>query len=134
MGKINKILRNSLITVVAVLVLGAVFFYLKFNMPETNAEAQLVINFENGERKQFEGPVIGDMTILEALHASSRGDDFELRYSIQKDGVVVLAKIGDAINFGNQSWHFYLNGESVNTGDINKIKIKTGDLIEVKYE
>ena len=29
---------------------------------------------------------------------------------------------------------FYLNGQSINTGEINNIKIKEGDSIEAKYE
>ncbi|MBI2669721.1 MAG: hypothetical protein HYX20_01040 [Candidatus Yanofskybacteria bacterium] len=134
MGKINKILRNSLIAGVAILVLGGVFFYFKFNLPEASAEAQMVINFENGKSRKFKGPVMADMSILEALYSSSLGGDFELRYTIQENSGVVLTKIDGTTNPGNLTWNFYLNKKSVNTADINKIKIKTGDLIEVKYE
>ena len=118
----------------AILILGAVFFYLKFNLPEVSAEARIVINFDNGESREFKGPVMADMTILEALHSSSLGGDFELRYSILEDGGVALAKIDGAINPGNLIWSFYLNKKIVNTADIDKIKIKAGDLIEVRYE
>jgi len=107
---------------------------LKFNLPEPSAEARMVINFENGESREFKGPVMADMTILEALHSSSLGGDFELRYSIREDGGVALAKIDGAINPGNRTWYFYLNKEPMNAADIDKIKIKAGDLIEVEYE
>ena len=93
-----------------------------------------MINFKNGESRKFEGPVAADMTILEALHSSSLEGGFELRYSIQKDGGVTLAKIDGAINIGNKSWYFYLNKKPISAADIDKIKIKAGDLIEAKYE
>lgn len=120
--------------IAAVLIVGAAFFYLKFNLSLSSAGAQLIINFENGQGRKFAGAVVADMTILEALHASSRGDSFELRYSLQKDGTVALARIGDAINFGERNWHFYLNKKQINTADIGKIKIEAGDFIEAKYE
>lgn len=112
----------------------AVFFYLKFNLPAASTEAEMVISFENGESRKFRGPVIADMTILEALHSSSLGGDFELRYSIMPDRTVSLAKIDGAINPGNRVWQIYLNKKQVNAVDIDKIKIRAGDLVEVKYE
>lgn len=131
---ISNFLKRYWVWMAAALVLGTAFFYLKFNLPLGGTRAQLTLNFENGESRKFEGAVAADMTILEALYSSSLGGDFELRYSMQEDGAVALAKIDGIINFGNRSWHFYLNKTSVKTSDINKIKIKTGDFIEAKYE
>ena len=130
----GRFIKNLWIWILAVLILGTVFFYLEFNLPEASREAQLVISLENGESRKFKGYVMADMSILEALHSSSLGGDFELRYSIQKEGGVALAKIDGAVNLGNKSWNFYLNGRSVNVADIDKVKIKAGDLIEVKHE
>lgn len=131
---ISQLLKKYWTGVAAVLVLVIIFLYTKVNLPQNLTNAQLAIHFENGKIRKFEGTVVNNMTMLEALYSSSAGDEFDLRYSIGKDGSVVLAKIGDAINFGDKNWHFYLNGKPVKTSDINRTKIKAGDLIEAKYE
>jgi len=129
-----KFIKNYLVVAFAVIILGASLFYLKFDLPGTSSEAQLVINFENGESRKFKGPVMSEMTILKALYSSSLASGLEVRYSIQDGGGVSLAKIDGAINYGHGTWHFYLNSEPVNAIDIDKVKIRAGDLIEVKYE
>lgn len=112
----------------------AAFFYLNVKLPVHVGEAQLIISSENGENKKFAGPVAVDMTILEALYSSSLGGGFELRYSMREDGGVALAKIDGLIEQMGKTWHFYLNKKLVNTADIDKTKIRAGDLIEAKYE
>lgn len=118
--------------VAAVLVVA--LFYFKLDMPMSGSHAQLIINFDVAKGRIFEGPVTADMTILQALYSSSIDGKFDVRYALQNDGAVALARIDGMINLSNKSWHFYLNKKLINTADINKIKIKAGDLIEAKYE
>lgn len=118
-----------------ILIVGISFFYLTFNLPGSNTanSARVTIKFDSAKVRAFEGPVEGNMTVLQALLFASRGGDFDVRYFLSKDGNVNLASIGETVN-GQKSWHFYLNGNPVKTEEIVKIKIKSGDLVEARYE
>lgn len=131
----NYPFRNYWFWVVVILVVGVSFFYITFNLPASNGgdSARLTIKFDANDTRAFEGPVIKDMTILQALNSASRGGDLDIRYSLGKDGSVNLASIGGSFN-GAKSWHFYLNGELIKTGELDKVRIKKGDLIEARYE
>ncbi len=131
---ISNFFKKSGVFVGVAAVLVAAFFYFKVNLPISGAKAQLIINFDGVKGRVFEGPITADMTILQALYSSSLDGKFDVRYVLQKDGAVALARIDGMINLSNKSWHFYLNKKLINTADINKIKIKAGDLIEAKYE
>ncbi len=127
--------KNYWFWVVAVLVVGISFFYITFDLPASNGgdSARLVIKFDANGARTFEGPVVKDMTVLQALLSASRGGGFDIRYSLDKDGGVNLASIGNSFN-GAKSWHFYLNGELINAGELDKVIIEKGDLIEARYE
>ena len=127
--------KNYWFWVVLILVVGISFFYIAFNLPVSDSgdSARLIINFDTNNGRTFEGPIIKNMTALQALLAASRGNDFDVRYSLDKDGNVNLASIGDSFN-GAKSWHFYLNGELLTAGELDKTRIKKGDLIEARYE
>ncbi len=131
----NYPFKNYWFWVVAILVIGVSFFYFTFNLPVSNGggSARLVIKFSANDAKTFEGPVVKNMTVLQALLSASRGGGFDVRYSLGKDGSVNLASIGNSFN-GAKSWHFYLNGELIKAEELDKIIIKKGDLIEVRYE
>ena len=130
----GKFIKNRWALILAVVALGAVFFYFKFDLFPVDSRAQLTLHFENGESRKFEGVVTARMTVLEALYFASLGGDFELNYSILEDGVVRLAKMSGITNLGNKTWHFYLNDKFINTADINKIRVEPNDTIEAKYE
>jgi len=126
----NNLFKNYWFWVVVILVVGILFFYLP--MPGFDKPAQLTIKFNDGNVRTFEGPVEGDMTILQALLSASRGGDFDVKYSLNGNNVN-LASIGNVVN-GPKEWHFYLNGQEVRTADIGTTQIKRGDLIEARYE
>ena len=130
----NKFLKKYGVFVGTIAILVVSLFYLKINLPVSGSQAQLTINFDGVKSRIFEGPVIDDMTVLQALYASSLDGKFDVRYALQDGGAVALARIDGMINVSNKSWHFYLNKKLINTADINKIKIKAGDFIEAKYE
>ena len=126
--------------VLVIVVVGGLFVFFKVNLPASPAggpadQSQLVLDFGNGEVRQFQGLVIPGMTVLDVLNSASLGGNFDFRYSIDDDGTLKVAKIGDIANLADRpSWHFYLNGKPINVGDLGHTTIKAGDQIEAKYE
>lgn len=87
------------------------------------------------ERRAFEGDVLSDMSMLDALLAASRGGSFEIRYALLNDQTDIMKINGlseDGLN--GKSWFFYLNGEKIRADEIHKVKIKSGDKILAKFE
>jgi len=97
--------------------------------------AALVIYYGDGRMNKFEGPVINNMTVLTALIASQNNNAFNVNYTFDNSGGVILRAINSSINnFGSSEWNFYLNGHSIKSNNINREVISSGDIIEVKYE
>lgn len=130
-----SIAKNYWFWVFMILVIGAFFFYVAFDSPTFHygGSARLTMKFGQAKIRAFEGPVDEGMTILRALISSSYGGNFNFRYSLDKDGNVNLASIDGAIN-GPKSWHFFLNNEPIDVKELSKIRIKSKDLIEARYE
>ena len=96
--------------------------------------ATLVINFET-EKRFFEGDVIKNMTILDALSAAVSVGKIKLNYAIDKSENVNILEIDGQINGINGKYFvFYLNSKKVATKDLNKKVIRSGDRIEIRYE
>ena len=123
--------KNYWFWVIVILIIGISFFYLP--VPGSDKPARLTIKFDPNDTRTFEGSVVKDMTVLQALLSASRGGGFDVRYSLGKDGSVNLASIDKSFN-GAKSWHLYLNGELIKAGELDKVIIKKGDLIEARYE
>lgn len=96
--------------------------------------ARVEIDYGN-RRRAFEGEIVFDMSVLDALLASSRGGDFEIRYAILNGRTDILKINGmteDGLN--EKSWNFYLNGQRIESSEIHQTRIKPGDKILVKFE
>lgn len=93
------------------------------------------IEIDHGmKRRAFEGDVLSDMSMLDALLAASRGGSFEVRYALLNDQTDIM-KIEGLIEDGlDGQWRFYLNQKEIQTDELHKIKIKPGDKIFVKFE
>lgn len=134
MSKDFNLYKNYWFWVAVIITVSILFFYVDFSKI-TPMDARLTVRFDDKNVKTFEGAVIQDMTILEALEAASRGDGFKINYFIDQRGDVNLASIGATSNgLNGKNWHFYLNKESIETKQIGKIKIGRGDLIEAVFE
>ena len=127
----NTIAKNYWFWVVMILIIGAFFLYVP--VPGSDKPARLTIKFDDGRARAFEGPVIENMTVLQALLSASYGGSFDVKYSLNEDGSINLSSINGTAN-GPKKWNFYLNGEPIGSGEINKVKIKKGDSIEARYE
>jgi len=129
MGK--SLAKNYWFWVVVVLIIGAFFLYVP--VPGFDKPARLTIKFDDGKVRAFEGPVVENMTVLQALLSASYGGNFDVRYSLNEDGSINLSSINGMTN-GPKRWNFYLNGKLIGSGEISKVKIRKGDSIEARYE
>lgn len=118
-----------LIGLVFLIVLSAVYFF-------QNREATLLLAFENnGNGRMFAGKVVGNMTILNALDVASKAGQIELKYSVSADGEVIINGLdGYDTSLSDKKMVFYLNGKRIEVEQINFVRIKPGDNIEVRLE
>src|SRR3989344_1323060 len=94
------------------LLMGAIYLF----KPSTNLFnngtpdlATLIINFET-LKKSFEGEVIEDMTMLDALNAAVSVGKLKFTYAIDESGNVSIMEIFGYINGVNNKYlAFYLN-------------------------
>ena len=119
------------------ILIGIVFFSkLSFNFSDNNTPglATLVINFET-EKRFFEGEVVKDMTMLDTLSMVVSVGKIKLNYAIDKSGNVNIVEIDSHANgVSNKYFVFYLNAKKIFPKDLNKIKVKKGDRIEIRFE
>ena len=119
------------------LLMGAIYLF----KPSTNLFnngtpdlATLIINFET-LKKSFEGEVIEDMTMLDALNAAVSVGKLKFTYAIDESGNVSVMEIYGYINGVNNKYlAFYLNSQKVAAEDLNKEIIHGGDRIEIRNE
>ncbi len=113
-----------------------VFFKLSFDFSSNSTPvlATLVINFET-EKRFFEGEVVKNMTILDALNAAVSVGKIKFNYAIDKAGNVDIMEIDGHINgSGNKYFTFHLNSKKIATKDLNKKLVNNGDKIEIRNE
>ncbi len=105
-----------------------------FSNNNTPGLATLVLNLETGKRV-FEGEVVKNMTILDALSAAVSVGKIKIDYAIDKNGNVNVIELDNHINgAGNKHLVFYLNSGKIATGDLNKKMVHNGDRIEIRNE
>ena len=112
------------------------FLKLSFNFSNSNTPdlATLVMNFET-EKRFFEGEVVKDMTVLDALSAAVSVGKIKLNYAIDNSGNVNVMEIDGHVNgVSNKYFVFYLNSEKVATKDLNKKTINSRDRVEIRNE
>ena len=99
---------------------------------DDNNLATLVISLKSGER-MFQGEVVGDMTILDALIVSSNEGNIRLNYKTDNNGAIDVTEI-NGHNKDNSNFVYYLNDAIIRPEDINKINIKAGDYIKIEFK
>jgi hypothetical protein len=120
--------------VVFLVILACILWYFKFDFNlNQNKEASLLISFNGMQTRKFQGEVVERMTILQALDASSKTGNFDLRYFVKDDGKVELYSIDGKTNKIGGKWLFVVNGSGIDDYDIKSRFIKNGDIIEVKF-
>ncbi|MDO8658699.1 MAG: hypothetical protein Q7K55_08210 [Candidatus Levybacteria bacterium] len=134
----NLFKKNLFYQILLLVVLVGVISFLKLssNLSDNNTSnlATLVINFET-EKRFFEGEVIKDMTILDALNAAISVGKIRLNYIVDADGDVNVMEIDGHTNGINGKYFvFYLNSTKVAPKDLNREVIHNSDSIEIRNE
>lgn len=89
----------------------------------------LGIDFGNGQRRAFEGPVENGMTAVAALRAATRVGKLE----VATDERGRVTNIAGVKNNGEKRWRVYLNGATI--ADLpGNILVKGGDRVMFRYE
>lgn len=110
------------------------FFKNPFNSFVSQSKARVEIDFGNSKRA-FEGEIIGGMSVLDAISASSRAGGLEFNYALLDDQTDILRIDGlaeDGLN--GKTWNFYLNEEKIKKDEIHRIEVKPGDKILIRFE
>lgn len=96
--------------------------------------ARLEIETSDGERA-FEGEVVDDMTLLEALQVSALAGNISFKYLMEQDDKTKIMSLdGYSADNKEEKLAIYLNEKKVENDYIHKIIIKPGDLISIKAE
>lgn len=90
---------------------------------------RLVIDFGNGQKRAFLGPVEPEMTIVTALRASGIAGNFSASFNGQGR---VLA-IAGVQAFEPERWNVYVNGALLSTPP-GEFDVRSGDRILFRYE
>ena len=132
MIKISKTQKNdSILILSAVLLLslsaGAIFLFSgnkrdndvsRSSTPKIIGEANLTVDFGDGERRAFEGSIIENETLIDVLNQAARAGDFSYKLNEESD----LASIGGLVGGGKKSLHWYLNEKKIKRQKIKSLK------------
>ena len=97
--------------------------------PKIIGRAALAIDFSNGNKRNFEGEIVENETLIDVLNQASKAGNF----SYQLDEKNNLAAIEDFTAKASKSWRWYFNGEIINK-PLSEVILKDGDKILIKYE
>ncbi len=124
-------------SVVALLILASIF---KISVNQLKQEgrgerlATLAVNFET-EKRFFEGEVYDGMTILDALNMAVSVGQIKLNYVLDdKNQTQIMELGGHTNNIEGKNFSFYLNNQKVDSQNLNKVRLKAGDRIEILFQ
>ena len=125
-------------SIVVLLILASVFKITVDNLKDAgsggNSLATLAVNFDNLKRS-FEGEVLEDTTVLDALNITMAVGKIKLNYVLDDKNQTWVMEINDHMNrAGDKHFGFFLNDEQIDSKDLNKVNLKAGDNIVIKYE
>lgn len=109
--------------VLDLLIPGLSFFGSKIGHQST---ASLVVDYGYGRIRQFSGEVIEQMTVLDALRASSQGG-LRVEYGKNRESVILFSVDGRSGQLKVK-----LNGRLVSAEEMNQATISQGDLIKIE--
>lgn len=95
-------------------------------------KVSLVLDFGEGKISTYSAKIKDSTTVWEVLSRVAKENDFNL-VSEDSDFGVFIKEIGGKANTKDQFWLYFVNGKM---GEVaaDKYELKTGDLVEWKYE
>ena len=125
-------------SIIVLLLLASVFKVTVDNLKDAgndgNGLATLAVNFDNLKRS-FEGEVVEDMTILDALNMAMAVGQIKLNYVLDDRNQTWVMEINDHLNrVGDKHFAFFLHDKQIDSKDLNKVHLKAGDSIVIRYE
>ena len=101
-----------------ILISGFIFLYSGQEKQNIIGKAELIIDFGDGNKRAFEGEIVENETLIDALNQASKAGNFSSEE-------IILNK--------NNSWHWYLNNKKIESL-AGGVILKSNDKILVKYE
>ena len=125
-------------SIVVLLILASVFKITVDNLKDAgsgeNGLATLAVNFDNLKRS-FEGEVLADTTVLDALNMAMAAGKIKLNYVLDDKNQTWVMEINDHLNrVGDKHFAFFINDKQIDSKDLNKVHLKAGDSIVIRYE
>lgn len=96
--------------------------------PKIIGRAVLTIDFGNGTKRAFEGDVVENETLLDALTLTSKAGNF--RYELDKK--MNLAAIETFTATNGKKWQLRINDKKIDK-PLSEVILKDGDNILIKY-
>src|SRR3989338_2315072 len=109
------------------------FDRLTLSFQQSQAAASLTINYGEGRVRQFNGEIIPEMTILDAILASAQSNNFVVDYQITNVGLELRAVDG-LVGSAARPLQVLVNSQPVEMAKLHQTAIKSGDLIEVNSQ
>jgi hypothetical protein len=111
-------------------VLVVVIFFVRFSGSTNEGVADLTLDMGDYKR-EFQGPVVDGMTVLDALNASVLAGGINFKFALTEEKTEII-EINDHGKIGDYNLDFYLNSQRIDDSEINKISIKPEDRVLVQ--
>ncbi|MDO8443463.1 MAG: hypothetical protein Q7S78_00510 [Candidatus Azambacteria bacterium] len=108
---------------------GIVFLYSGQEKQNIVSKAELTIDFGDGNKRAFEGGIVANETLVDALNQASRVGNFSYKIDDKNN----LSAINNFTSGKDKTWRWYLNDKKIDSLT-DGIVLKSNDKILVKYE
>jgi len=125
-------------SIILLLILASAFKITSEHLNNMNSNknfiATLSLNFDNVNRF-FEGEVLEDMTMLDALNMATTVGKIKFNYILNDQNLTLIMEINDHKNeTGDRKFLFFINDKKIDSEDLNKVLVKAGDSMVITYE
>ena len=126
--------KEEVILIIAALLLVSLIGGLVFSRSGEKKQAivgkvELIIDFGNGSKRAFEGEIVDNEALVDALNQASKVGNFSYEIDARNN----IFAINDVAGGGDKAWRVYLNDKKMD-GLTSGVALKSNDKILVKYE
>ncbi|MBI3305113.1 hypothetical protein HYZ80_02215 [Candidatus Parcubacteria bacterium] len=98
---------------------------------QTETEAEVVVDFGNGERRAFSGPVGPETTALDVMAFVAAAGSLELELAGQDE--MVLVQVGEFRTNTQSQWEVWLNDRGP-IQNLQRTSIRPGDRLNLRFQ